>query len=108
MARSIERLGERGTPLVMVNERYFSVMAAWMCGRVPTLVYVLRSAQVPQAPRGCGAVPWIPQYIRSDTHENRCTPDRHRAAAGRNRRVHSAAHARRHALRRDADGYVAQ
>jgi hypothetical protein len=30
MARSIERFGERGTPLVIVNERYFSVMGT--CG----------------------------------------------------------------------------
>jgi hypothetical protein len=26
MARSIERFGERGTPLVIVNERYLRVM----------------------------------------------------------------------------------
>jgi hypothetical protein len=28
MARSIERLGERATPWVIVNERYFSVMGS--------------------------------------------------------------------------------
>jgi hypothetical protein len=32
MARSIERLGERGTPWVMVNERSFSVMGGREAG----------------------------------------------------------------------------
>ena len=40
MARSIERLGERGTPLVIVNERYLWVMAGGFWGGTKSYVCV--------------------------------------------------------------------
>src|SRR5258705_7698959 len=66
MARSIERLGERATPLVMVNERYFSVMGL----RRGILRKRCRTSPISYASGACAALSGIigaaPPFFQKD------------------------------------------
>src|SRR5690349_16743997 len=105
MARSIERLGERGTPCVMVKERYLGM--AGTCGGIPLILPspgVVLVRRLPEHPAGallplaCGPT-GIPEHSPGETHENGRSAGRYRAVARRRRLLRSRRLGRRHAVR---------